>query len=186
MLWVHGPVDESGAVSSTNSASTQKVFGNFSVFFLEISPKHDRNFLLPVFQIAAVRVSQTDTSCIYLNRPPIAQSETASSRANRECSQHVFAAGQEIRSYMYLYVCLYPRVPRIVESTPFSWYRIARLRGWVSSERHSWVQRLPHQVGTSQSTITRGWMFSHESQNVPLHAIRSSSAGGLTFYLHRG
>jgi hypothetical protein len=155
-------------------------------FFPEISPKHDRNFLLPVFQIAAVRVSQTDISCIYLNHPPIAQSETASSRANRECSQHVFAAGQEIRSYMYLYVCLYPRVPRIVESTPFSWYRIARLRGWVSSERHSWVQRLPHQVGTSQSTITRGWMFSHESQNVPLHAIRSSSAGGLTFYLHRG
>lgn len=118
-------------------------------FFPEISPKHDRNFLLPVFQIAAVRVSQTDISCIYLNHPPIAQSETASSRANYECSQHVFAAGQEIRSYMYLYVCLYPRVPRTVESAPFSWYRIARLRGWVSSERHSWVQRLPHQVRRS-------------------------------------
>jgi hypothetical protein len=80
---------------------------------------------LPVFQMAAVRLSHTDTSCIYLNHPPIAPSETASSRANRECSQHVFAAGQGIRTYMYLYVCLYPRVPRSVESASFSWYRIA-------------------------------------------------------------
>jgi hypothetical protein len=48
MLWVHGPVNWSGAAGSSTKQSTQKAFSNFSVRLLEILSKHDRNFLLAI------------------------------------------------------------------------------------------------------------------------------------------